>query len=103
MAQAPEIPTITLNDANTLPAIGFGTYPLKGPEGTAAIVSALKAGYRLLDTAGNYENETEVGEALRRWGLPRDQVQVASKLPGRDHAYDDAITSVHGSLERLGL
>jgi diketogulonate reductase-like aldo/keto reductase len=103
MAQAPEIPTITLNDASTLPAIGFGTYPLKGPEGTAAIVSALESGYRLLDTAVNYENETEVGEALRRSGLPRDQVQVASKLPGRDHAYDDAIASVHGSLERLGL
>jgi 2,5-diketo-D-gluconate reductase A len=103
MADAPEIPTITLNDASTLPAIGFGTYPLKGAEGTAAIVSALEAGYRLLDTAVNYENETEVGEALRTSGLPRDQVQVASKLPGRDHAYDDAIASVHGSLERLGL
>jgi diketogulonate reductase-like aldo/keto reductase len=103
MADAPEIPTITLNDASTLPAIGFGTYPLKGAEGTAAIVSALEAGYRLLDTAVNYENETEVGEALRKSGLPRDQVQVASKLPGRDHAYDDAIASVHGSLERLGL
>ncbi len=57
----------------------------------------------MLDTAVNYENETEVGEALRRSGLPRDEVQVASKLPGRHHAYDDAIASVHGSLERLGL
>jgi diketogulonate reductase-like aldo/keto reductase len=98
-----EIPTYTLNDGTTLPAIGFGTYPLKGEDGTAAIVSALEAGYRLLDTAVNYENETEVGEALRRSGLPRDQVQVASKIPGRHHGYDDAIASVHGSLERLGL
>ena len=52
-------------------------------------------GYRLLDTAVNYDNEAEVGEALRRSGLPRDEVVVASKIPGRHHAYDDAIASVH--------
>lgn len=98
-----DIKTYTLNDGNTLPAVGFGTYPLKGDDGIAAVVSALEAGYRLLDTAVNYENETEVGEALRRSGLPREDVQVASKLPGRHHAYDDAVRSVHGSLERLGL
>jgi len=98
-----DIPTYTLNDGTTLPALGFGTYPLKGEDGTAAIVSALEAGYRLLDTAVNYENETEVGEALRRSALPRDQVQVASKLPGRHHGYDDAIASVRGSLGRIGL
>jgi 2,5-diketo-D-gluconate reductase A len=98
-----DIPTYTLNDGSTLPALGFGTYPLKGEDGTAAIVSAIEAGYRLLDTAVNYENEAEVGEALRRSGLPRDQVQVASKLPGRHHGYDDAMASVRGSLERLGL
>ena len=84
------IPTYTLNNETTLPAIGFGTYPLKGDEGVAAIGSALDIGYRLLDTAVNYENETEVGEALRRSGLPRDEVQVTSKLPGRHHAYDEA-------------
>jgi diketogulonate reductase-like aldo/keto reductase len=99
----PDIPTYALNDGTTLPAIGFGTYPLRGDDGTAAIVSALEVGYRLLDTAVNYENETEVGEALRRSGLPRDEVLVASKIPGRHHAYDDAIASVRGSLERLGV
>ena len=88
------VPTYTLNDGSTLPAIGFGTYPLTGDDGIAAIESALEVGYRLLDTAVNYENEAEVGEALRRSGLPRDQVQVASKLPGRHHAYDDAVASV---------
>ena len=98
-----DIPTYTLNDGSTLPALGFGTYPLTGEDGIAAMVSALEVGYRLLDTAVNYENETEVGEALRRSGLPRDQVQVASKLPGRHHGYDDAIASVRGSLERIGL
>ena len=103
MAHTPDVPTYTLHDGSTLPAIGFGTYPLKGEDGTTAIVHALEAGYRLLDTAVNYGNETEVGEALRRSGLSREEVQVCSKLPGRDHAYDAAIVSVHGSLERLGL
>lgn len=103
MADTSTIPTYVLNDGTTLPAIGFGTYPLRGEDGTAAMVSALEAGYRLLDTAVNYENETEVGEAIRRSGLPRDEVLVASKIPGRHHAYDDAIASVRASLDRLGV
>ena len=97
------VPTYTLNDGTTLPAIGFGTYPLRGQEGVAAIVGALETGYRLLDTAVNYGNETEVGEALRRSGLPREQVQVTSKVPGRHHAYDLAVSSTKESLQRLGL
>jgi diketogulonate reductase-like aldo/keto reductase len=96
----PDIPLRALNDDNTLPAIGFGTYPLKDPE---PVESALALGYRLIDTAVNYENEQAVGEALRRSGLPREQFQVTSKIPGRHHAYDDAIASVKGSLTRLGL
>jgi 2,5-diketo-D-gluconate reductase A len=100
---ASEIRTHTLNDGNTLPAIGFGTYPLKGDDGIEAIRSAIETGYRLLDTAVNYENEREVGEAIRRSGVARDEIQVASKIPGRHHAYDDAVGSVKGSLERLGL
>jgi 2,5-diketo-D-gluconate reductase A len=98
-----DIPTYDLNDGTTIPAIGFGTYPLRGEAGTSAIVSALENGYRLIDTAVNYENEFEVGEALRRCGLPRDEVLVASKIPGRQHAYDDAIASVRESLQRLGV
>ena len=97
------IPTHILNDGSTLPAIGFGTYPLKGREGVTAIVSAIGAGYRLLDTAVNYRNEAEVGQAVRACGLPREELLVASKLPGRDHGYDEAIASTHASLERLGL
>ncbi len=95
--------THTLRDGSTLPAIGFGTYPLTGDEGIEAVVSAIEVGYRLLDTAVNYENEREVGEAIRRSGVPREELVVCSKLPGRHHGYDDAIGSVHGSLKRLGL
>lgn len=97
------VPTRTLNDGRTIPGIGFGTYPLTGDDGIAAVVSALEVGYRLIDTAVNYGNEQEVGEAIRRSGVPREELFVTSKLPGRDHGYDDAIASVRGSLERLGL
>jgi 2,5-diketo-D-gluconate reductase A len=97
------VPTRTLNDGTTLPATGFGTYPLSGEDGIRAMVSALEAGYRLLDTAVNYGNESEVGEAIRRSGVPREELVVQTKVPGRDHAYDRAIASVEGSLERLGL
>lgn len=97
------IPTYQLNDGRTLPAIGFGTYPLKGEDGVAAVRSAIEVGYRLLDTAVNYGNEPEVGEAIRQSGVPREELQVTSKIPGRHHGYDDAVRSTHESLERLGL
>jgi 2,5-diketo-D-gluconate reductase A len=97
------IPTYDLNDGTTIPAIGFGTYPLRGDDGTEAIRAAIESGYRLVDTAVNYDNEVEVGEAIRRSGVPRDELVVASKIPGRHHAYDDAIASVRESLDRLGL
>lgn len=96
-------PRYALNDGTSIPAIGFGTYPLKGEEGIAAMTSALEVGYRLLDTAVNYENEREVGEAFRRSGLPREEVQIASKVPGRDHAYERAVASVESSLDALGV
>lgn len=96
-------PVYGLSDGTTIPAIGFGTYPLKGPEGVEAIRSAIELGYRLLDTAVNYRNETEVGEAMRRSGIPREHIMVTTKIPGRHHAYDDAVRSAHDSLRRLGL
>ncbi|UMG94873.1 aldo/keto reductase [Nocardioides sp. TF02-7] len=99
----PTIPTHQLSDGRTIPAIGLGTYPLRGDEAVAAVTSALEAGYRLVDTAVNYGNEVEVGRAVRGSALPREDVFVTSKLPGRHHAYDDALRSVEESLERLGL
>jgi 2,5-diketo-D-gluconate reductase A len=95
--------TYMLNDGNRLPTVGFGTHPLTGEEGIAAIGSALEVGYRLLDTAVNYGNEEEVGQAVRRSGIPREEILVTSKIPGRHHAYDDAVASTKESLGRLGL
>lgn len=98
-----DIPIYDLNDGTELPAVGFGTTGLQGADGLDAILSAVEAGYRLIDTAVNYGNEMTVGEAIRRSGVPRPEFRVTSKLPGRHHAYDDAIVSTHESLGRLGL
>ncbi|GAA5125541.1 aldo/keto reductase [Haloechinothrix salitolerans] len=100
---ASAIPHYTLNDGNQLPQIGFGTYPLTGDEGTKAIVSAIENGYRLLDTAVNYGNEEEVGQAVRQSGIARENIAITTKIPGRHHEYDHATRSVEDSLRRLGL
>ncbi len=101
------ITSLTLNDGHAMPAVGFGTYPLRGDDGRAAVRAALDNGYRLLDSAVNYRNEEKVGQAasefLAETGLPRDELTVQTKLPGRHHDYELAIASGHESLKRLGL
>ena len=96
------IPSITLSDGTPFPELGLGTYGLRGAEGVDAMTAAIGSGYRLLDSAVNYENEQEVGEAVRRSGI-RDELLVTTKIPGRDHGYDETLRSAEGSLERLGL
>lgn len=97
------IPTYELNDGTTYPAIGFGTYALNGRAGADAMVSAIRSGYRLLDSAVNYENEGALGRAVRECGVPRDELLLTSKLPGRHHGYQAAINTIHESLYRAGL
>jgi 2,5-diketo-D-gluconate reductase A len=94
-------PSLSLNDGAMLPAIGLGTYGLRGEEGIQAISAAIDSGYTLLDTALNYENEQEVGEAVRRSG--RDDLKVTTKLPGRHHGYDETLASFDESTRNLGL
>jgi 2,5-diketo-D-gluconate reductase A len=98
----PTIPTVTLNDGADFPELGLGTYNLRGDAGTDAVAAAIASGYRLLDTAVNYQNEAEVGAAVRRSGI-RDELIVTTKVPGRDHGFDETVRSALGSLERLGL
>ena len=76
---------------------------MRGAEGLEAMISAIGIGYRLIDTAVNYGNEMTVGEAVRRSGVPRSEIRVTSKIPGRHHAYDDAVVSTHETLGRLGF
>ncbi len=98
-----QIPEVTLHDGLKIPVIGLGTYTLKGAAGVQAILSAIESGYRLLDSAYNYENEGTVGEAVRKSPVPREELIITSKLPGRYHEYDLAITAIQESLYRTGL
>lgn len=98
-----QVPEITLNDGLTLPVIGLGTYKLKGSMGVNAITSAINLGYRLIDSAYNYENEGTVGEAVRRSSVPRQDLLITSKLPGRYQSYELAITAIQESLYRAHL
>jgi diketogulonate reductase-like aldo/keto reductase len=97
------VPEIILNDGLTLPVIGLGTYKLKGNEGVNSIVNAIDIGYRLIDSAYNYENEGTVGEAVRRSSVPREELKITSKLPGRYQNYDKAVTTIQESLYRANL
>lgn len=98
-----EPPVRQAHDGLELPAIGFGTYQVKGFDGAEAIASALDTGYRLLDTAVNYENEGTIGKAIRMSDVPREDILVTSKLPGRFHQYDKVHLAVEESLCRMGL
>jgi len=95
--------TVSLNDGHTLPAIGFGTWTLTGEEATRVVHSALEVGYRLIDTAPRYENEREVGAAIRASGIARRELFVATKLRGADHGYRSTLAGLDRSLELLGL
>lgn len=98
-----KIPELTLNDGLKIPAIGLGTYSLNGEEGVRSIASAMDEGYRLIDTAFNYENEGAVGKAIRQSSISRDELLISSKLPGRHHAYQEALVTIEESLYRAGL
>lgn len=92
-----------LNDGEQLPAVGFGTFGMRGEAGIGTIVEAIRNGYRLLDTADGYGNESEVGQAVRRSGVPRDEIRVTTKINGSGHGYDEARRSIERSRRRLGV
>ncbi|WP_046732489.1 aldo/keto reductase [Streptomyces humi] len=97
------IPVYTLNDGTTIPAIGLGTWPMDDAQAERAVRDALETGYRLVDTAVNYRNETGVGRGVASSGVPREEVLVTTKLPGRHHGYEETLASFEESRRRLGL
>ncbi|MGW4490541.1 aldo/keto reductase [Streptomyces sp. NPDC004376] len=97
------VPVHALNDGTKLPGVGLGTYPLDDAEAERAVGDALEIGYRLIDTAVNYGNETGVGRGLARSGVPREDVVVTTKLPGRHHGYQQTLESFEESRRRLGV
>lgn len=98
-----EIPVLTGVDGARLPAIGLGTYDLRGAAGVAATGTGIDAGFRLLDTAFNYDNEGVVGRAIADSSVPRDELLYSTKLPGRYHGHDLAVQAIEESLFRSGL
>lgn len=96
--------TITLNDGNKIPAVGFGVFliPNDGPT-YDAVRAALKAGYRHIDTAAAYFNESDVGRAVRDSGIPREEIFITSKLWLQDYGYEAAKQGLEASLEKLGM
>lgn len=93
----------TLSDGFKIPKVGFGTDKLKGKTGARIIEMALNNGYRLLDSAVRYENEGTVGHAIRQSGVPRSEITFTSKLPEKDHSYDQAVETIQESVMTSGL
>ena len=96
--------TFKLNDDHEIPAAGFGVFMVEGNGPCKkAVLSALKAGYRMIDTAAAYFNEGDVGAAIRESGIPREEIYVTSKLWMQDYGYEAAKKGIDASLEKLGL
>ncbi|TLM88009.1 aldo/keto reductase [Pseudarthrobacter sp. NamE5] len=96
-------PLIKLNDGYSIPQVGLGTWPLDDDQVATAVVQALEAGYRHIDTAVKYRNEQGVGNGIRASGLPREELFITTKLDGDFQGNDRAVEGLQGSLERLGL
>ena len=96
-------PLIPLNDGNSIPQLGLGTWPLDDDQVAAAVVRAVEAGYRHIDTAVKYGNERGVGNGIRATGLDRGELFVTTKLDGEFQGQDRAVAGLEGSLKRLGL
>jgi len=97
------VPSVILNDGTSIPQIGFGTWQVHPSEAEAAASEALAVGYRHIDTAAVYANEAEVGIALAKSGLDRDDVYVTTKLWNPDHGYDEAMRAFDLSMGKLGI
>ena len=96
--------TVTLNNGVEMPILGFGVYQISDPEECERSVSeALRAGYRSIDTASAYGNEEAVGKAIKRSGVPRDEVFVTTKLWVSDAGFERAKKGFERSLQRLQL
>jgi 2,5-diketo-D-gluconate reductase A len=96
-------PTIPLLHGAQIPVIGLGTWPLRGAEAAAAVRTAIEAGYRLVDTAENYQNEDGVGQGIRDSGIDRSEIFVTTKFNRRWHSVEGARQAFEASCQRLGV
>ncbi|MGW4930236.1 aldo/keto reductase [Agromyces sp. NPDC004153] len=96
-------PSLSLDDGNTIPQLGFGLYKVPASDAARLSREAIAIGYRHLDTAALYANEEGVGEAVRSAEVPRDELFVASKVWMDDNGYDSTLRAFDASMQRLGL
>ena len=97
------VPNLQLNNGVQMPAIGLGVFQSAPEETTAAVEEALRVGYRHIDTAAAYGNEREVGEGIRRSGIPRDQIVIETKIWINDFGYDETLHGFEKSAAKLGV
>lgn len=94
--------TVTLNNGVEMPVIGFGTYHISDPkECERCIIDAIDIGYRLIDTAAMYQNEQYIGKAIKKCGVPRDELFISTKLSVSDNHYDAAKKAIDRQLSLL--
>jgi 2,5-diketo-D-gluconate reductase A len=96
-------PLIKLNDGHSIPQLGLGTWPLDDDQVAAAVVTAVEAGYRHIDTAVKYGNEEGVGNGILASGVERGEIFVTTKLDGQFQGQDRAVEGLEGSLRRMKL
>jgi len=90
-----------MNNGLTIPKVGFGTWQSKDDEAKQSVLWALEAGYRHIDTAQGYQNEEEVGEAIKESGVPREEIFLTTKLHNKKHGYDNTLEALNESLRKL--
>lgn len=95
--------TFTLPNGVEIPKIGLGTWFANGDEAINIVKKSVDAGYRHIDSAQAYQNEREMGEAIKNSGVPREEIFITTKLAAEIKSYDSAVKSIDESLEKLGL
>ncbi|CAM2770901.1 aldo/keto reductase [Prescottella defluvii] len=103
MTSISSVPAVELNDGNTIPQLGFGVFQVPDDQAYDAVGEALRVGYRSIDTARIYDNETGTGRALADSGIAREDLFVTTKLWNDDQGYDSTLRAFDDSLARLGL
>jgi 2,5-diketo-D-gluconate reductase A len=97
------VPSLVMNNGLQIQQLGFGVFLVPPEETKQAVTEALKAGYRLIDTAQGYRNEEGVGAAIAESDVPRDELFITTKLTNSEQGYDTTLAAFDGSMEKLGI
>lgn len=93
--------TLELNDGNSMPQLGLGLWRISDEETEKVALHAIKAGYRLIDSAQIYQNEAGLGKAIRSCGIPRKELYITTKIWNAEHGYDSTLKSFEVSMKKL--